>query len=214
LRYVFNKLAPSWYNYRHHSLFNEKLKLLAKRWQKGKLLNLGCAHGPDFVPFKDSFQLYGIDFSNEMLTLAKKYSLKYNFNVELSLGDIRQLPYTNNSFDFAIYIATYHHIKGKSDRLRALCELLRVLRPEGEAFITVWNRCQPKFWFKPKTIYVPWRRQKETFYRYYYLFSYAELEKLVIQAGFQIIRNYTDITGHFPQKYFSRNICMLLKKEI
>ncbi|UCE97292.1 MAG: methyltransferase domain-containing protein [Dehalococcoidia bacterium] len=212
LRDVFNKLAPSWYNYRHHSIFSEELKLLAKRWQEGKLLNLGCAHGPDFVPFKDNFQLYGIDFSNEMLALAQKYSQKYNFNVELSLGNVMQLPYSNNSFNFAISIAIYHHIKGKSERLIALGELLRVLRPEGEAFITVWNRWQPKFWFKPKTIYVPWRRQNETLYRYYYLFSYAELEKLVIQAGFQIIRTYPYDTGHFPQKYFSRNICLLLKK--
>ena len=211
LRDVFNKIAPSWYNYRHHSIFSEELKLLAKRWQKGKLLNLGCAHGPDFIPFKDSFQLYGIDFSMEMLALAQKYSLKYNFNVELSLGDIGQLPYTDHSFDFAISIATYHHIKGKPGRLRALCELRRVLRPEGEAFITVWNRWQPKFWFKPKTIYVPWRRQNETFYRYYYLFSYVELKKLVIQSGFQIIQTFPNYTSHFLQKYFSRNICLLLK---
>ncbi len=214
LRDVFNKIAPSWYNYRHHSIFSKELKILANHWQQGKLINLGCAHGPDFIPFKDSFELYGIDFSIEMLALAQKYSLKYNFNVELTLGDVRQLPYTDNSFDFAISIATYHHLKGESDRLRALCELQRVLRPQGEAFITVWNRWQPKFWFKPKNIYVSWHRQNEIFYRYYYLFSYAELEKLVVQAGFRIIQTFPDNTSHFPQKYFTKNICLVLKNNL
>jgi ubiquinone/menaquinone biosynthesis C-methylase UbiE len=209
---VFNKIAPGWYNYRHHSIFSEELKSLAKRWQKGKLLNLGCAHGPDFIPFKDRFQLYGIDFSKEMLGLARKYALKYDFNAKLSRADVKQLPYSDNSFDFAISIATYHHLESEDDRLRALSELERILKHGGEAFITVWNRWQPKFWFKPKTLYVPWHRQNETLYRYYYLFSYAELEQLAKKVGFVIIRSHPDNTYHFPLKHFSRNICLLLKK--
>ncbi|UCG55567.1 MAG: methyltransferase domain-containing protein [Dehalococcoidia bacterium] len=212
IKYVFNKIASNWYNYRHHSIFSKELKILAQRWQQGKLLNLGCAHGPDFIPFKGRFQFYGIDFSEEMLSLARKYSKKYDFKVKLSLADVRQLPYSDNSFDFAISIATYHHIKGESERLKALNELKRVLKPGGEAFITVWNRWQPKFWLKPKELYVSWHKQNETLYRFYYLFSYAELEKLAIEAGFTLVRSYPDSTYHFFLKHFSRNICLLIKK--
>ncbi|MFH1662467.1 MAG: methyltransferase domain-containing protein [Chloroflexota bacterium] len=212
LKDVFNHIAPGWYNFRHHSIFSEELKVLAERWQNGNLLNLGCAHGPDFLPFKDSFKLYGIDFSDEMLKLARKYSLKFDFNVELSLADVRKLPYPDNSFDWAISVATYHHIKGEQERLEALNELKRILKPGGEAFITVWNRCQPGFWFKPKDLYVPWHKKDKTLYRYYYLFSYAELESLARKAGFKILKSHPESAYNFPLKHFSRNICLLLKK--
>jgi SAM-dependent methyltransferase len=213
LKDVFNQIAPGWYNYRHHSIFTRELNRLAKRWQKGSLLNLGCAHGPDFIPFRDSFKLYGVDFSDEMLRLARKYSLKFNFNVELTLADVLQLPYPDNLFDWAISVATYHHIKGEQERLKALNELKRVLKPGGEVFIAVWNRWQPGFWFKPKELYVPWHKKDKILYRYYHLFSYAELEKLSIKAGFKIIQSHPESAYHFPLKHFSRNICLLLKKD-
>lgn len=212
LKDVFNQIAPGWYNYRHHSIFNEELKMLAERWQKGKLLNLGCAHGPDFLPFKDNFKLYGVDFSEEMLGLARKYSLKFSFNVELTLADVRQLPYPDNCFDWAISVATYHHIKGERERLKSLNELKRILKPGGETLITVWNRWQPVFWFKPRELYVPWRKKDKILYRYYHLFSYAELENLARKTGFSIMESYPENAYHFPLKHFSKNICLLLKK--
>lgn len=210
---VFNQIAPGWYNFRHHSIFGKELAVLAERWQKGKLLNLGCAHGPDFLPFRHNFELYGVDFSAEMLSLAKKYSLKYGFDVSLSLADIRCLPYADDTFDWAIAVATYHHIQGEAERQKALSELRRVLKPGGEAFITVWNRWQPGFWLKPREVSIPWRQKDKTLHRYYHLFSYAEMEKMAKNAGFQIIKSFPENAHRFPIKVFSRNICLLVKKE-
>ena len=212
LKGVFNQIASGWYNYRHWSIFTRELETLARRWQQGRLLNLGCAHGPDFLPFKDSFKLYGVDFSAEMLKLALKYSCKFNLDIKLSLADVRYLPYPDNTFDWAISVATYHHIKGKAERVKALNELRRVLKPGGEAFITVWNRWQPRFWLKPKEIYMPWRKKDETLYRYYYLFSYTELEKLAEETGFQVIESFPKSSYHYTIKNFSRNICLIIKR--
>jgi len=210
-REIFDQIAPGWYNFRHWSIFRTELEALAERWQKGKLLNLGCAHGPDFLPFKDGFELYGVDFSAEMLELAEKYARKFGFNVELTLADVRRLPYPDQTFDRAIAVATYHHIRG-GEHQEALAELRRVLKPGGEAFITVWNRGQPRFWFKPKEVAVPWRKKKgETLYRRYYLFSYNELEKLAKKAGFEVIKSFPENAYRFPVKLFSRNICLLVK---
>ena len=113
---VFDQIAPGWYNFRHWSIFRTELEELARRWRKGKLLNIGCAHGPDFLPFKDGFELYGVDFSPEMLGFAEKYAGKFGFKVELTLADARRLPYPNNTFDWAIAIATYHHLGRGSTR--------------------------------------------------------------------------------------------------
>ena len=209
---IFNQIAPSWYNFRHWSIFRSELEALAQRWQKGKLLNIGCAHGPDFLPFEGSFDLYGVDFSTEMLKFARKYSQKFQFAVNLSLADASHLPYPDETFDWAISVATYHHIKGKKERQAALNELRRVLKPGGEAFITVWNRWQPRFWFSGKEVAIPWRTKGKTLERYYYLFSYPELEGLVKKAGFQLLKSFPESSYRFPIKTFSRNICLLVKK--
>lgn len=210
-REVFDQIAPSWYNYRHWSIFQAELEALARRWQKGSLLNVGCAHGPDFLPFKDGFKLYGVDFSAEMLKFAEKYAQKFGFDVELKLADVRRLPYPDDNFDWAIAVATYHHLGGGEHR-EALKELKRVLKPGGEAFITVWNRGQPRFWFKPKELKVPWKKKSRTLYRDYYLFSYNELEKVAREAGFEVLRSFPESAYRFPLKAFSRNICLLVKK--
>jgi len=209
---VFDQIAPSWYHFRHWSIFRRELETLAKRWRRGKLLDIGCAHGPDFLPFKDSFELYGVDFSSEMLKLAQKYARKFDFPVSLTLADVGSLPYADETFDWAISVATYHHIKGKEKRLNALLELRRVLKAGGEAFITVWNRWQPKFWFRGKEIEVPWRTKDKTLYRYYYLFSYPELERLVKKAGFTVLKSFPESRYRFPLKFFAKNICLLVRK--
>ena len=210
---IFDQIAPGWYNFRHWTIFRSELEALAQRWQKGKLLNIGCAHGPDFLPFKDGFELYGVDFSPEMLKLARKYSQKFNFDVNLQVADARHLPYADNAFDWAISVATIHHIKGKEEQQAALAEMRRVLKPGGEAFITVWNRWQPRFWFSGKEVAVPWRTKDKTLYRYYYLFSYPEIERLVKKAGFKLLEAYPENSYHFPIKFLSRNVCLLVKKE-
>ena len=210
-REVFDQIASSWYNFRHWSIFRKELEALAQRWQRGRLLNIGCAHGPDFLPFRQGFDLYGVDFSTEMLKFARKYSQKFGFAVNLTLADVCHLPYPDETFDWAISVATYHHIRGKEQQT-ALNELRRVLKPGGEAFITVWNRWQPRFWFSRREVAVPWRQKDKTLHRYYYLFSYPELEKLVKKAGFEVLKSSPESTFRFPIKFFSRNICLLVRK--
>jgi SAM-dependent methyltransferase len=209
---IFNQIAPGWYNLRHWSIFRSELEVLAQRWQQGNLLNIGCAHGPDFLPFRENFRLYGIDFSGEMLKFAQKYAGKFDFTVNLLLADAGYLPFGDEAFDWAISVATYHHIRGKEKRQAALSELRRVLKPGGEAFITVWNHWQPRFWFSGREVAVPWRTKDEILERYYYLFSYRELERLVKQAGLQVLESFPESSYHYPIKFFSRNICLLVGK--
>jgi tRNA (uracil-5-)-methyltransferase TRM9 len=210
-REVFDEIAGSWYRLRHWSRFTKELEETASRWHKGKLLNIGCAHGPDFLPFKDNFELWGVDFSAQMVRLAQKYATKFDFKVNLTVADAISLPYPDNTFDWAIAVATYHHIQGDKQRQKAFHELRRVLKPGGEAFITVWNRWQPNFWLKGKEVNMPWKSRGKILYRYYYLFSYPELRSLLNHVGFEIIRMFPEKSYRFPLKFFSRNICALIK---
>jgi tRNA (uracil-5-)-methyltransferase TRM9 len=212
MRDTFDQIAPGWYNFRHWSIFRPELEALAGRWQQGRIINIGCAHGPDFLPFREGFELHGVDFSTRMLNNAKKYAKKFEFSVRLVEADVRNLPYAGEAFDKAIAVATYHHIGDKEGRLKAMQELWRVLKPGGEAFITAWNRWQPGFWFSSRDIQVPWRTGDRILYRYYHLFSYGELEKLVKQAGFEVLKSSPESAYRFPLKGFSRNICILVRK--
>jgi tRNA (uracil-5-)-methyltransferase TRM9 len=211
-REVFDQIAPGWYGFRHWTIFRRELEELAVRWRGGRLLNVGCGHGPDFLPFREKLALYGMDFSYQMLNFARQYAEKFGLGINLVLADAVYLPFADDAFDWAISVATYHHIRGSQERLAALRELRRVLKPGGEAFITVWNRYQPGFWFKGKETLVPWRTKETTLYRYYYLFSYGELEKLARQAGFKLLRTFPESSYHFPVRLFSRNICLLVRK--
>ncbi len=208
---VFDRIAPSWYNFRHHSIFTRELEELAQRWHTGKLLNIGCGHGADFLPFKESFELHGVDFSPQMLKMAEKYAAKYCFNVNLKEAETTAFPYPDGYFEWAIAVANYHHLDTKEDRQKAFAELKRVLKPGGEAFVTVWNHGQPHFWFKPKDLMVPWRQKEETLQRYYHLFSYGEFGALARGAGFEILKSFPESSYKLPVKFWSRNICLLLK---
>jgi len=212
-REVFDQIAESWYRVRHWPLLKEDLDVLAARWQNGKLLNVGCAHGPDFLPFSEGFELWGVDSSAAMLRQGIKYSTKFKLYVNLAAADALSLPFADDAFDWAISVATYHHIKGEDEREKAFVELKRVLKPEGEAFLTVWNHGQPRFWFKSKEQQVPWRLKEKTVYRYYHLFSYRELRKLLVKTGWEIIAMSAEKSYHFPMRNYSRNICALIKKQ-
>lgn len=208
----FDDIAAGWYNFRHYTIFGYELTSLAERWVGGKLLNAGCGHGADFIPFKGRFHLFGIDLSSEMLKYARKYAAKHEFTVELTQADIRSLPFPDNYFDNIIAVASFHHIKGRPEQIKALQELKRVLRPEGELFLTVWNARQPKFWCTRRDTFIPWRTGSKIVNRFYHLFTYGEIKILLRRAGFEILLVHPESNYKGLFKYFSRNICVLIKK--
>jgi ubiquinone/menaquinone biosynthesis C-methylase UbiE len=46
-------------------------------------------------------------------------------------GDARTLPVTDNSYDVALLLGPLYHLLDREDRLRALREAARVVRPGG-----------------------------------------------------------------------------------
>jgi SAM-dependent methyltransferase len=208
---VFDEIAPSWYNYRHHTIFRKELEGLAAEWPGGRLLNLGCGHGADFLPFCGKFELYGVDFSTGMLGQAVRFAAKFQFSADLVAADICSLPFADSSFDFAISVATYHHLR-THDRLAAFLELRRVLKPGGLAFVTVWNRWQPRFWTGRQEIMAPWRTKDKILYRYYNLFTYGSLARAARESGLRVARLSPESSYRLPLPWFSRNICLLVEK--
>lgn len=210
-RSAFDRIAGSWYRVHHRTRFRWELEGLAGRWRGGRLINIGCGHGPDFEPFRAGFELHGLDFSAGMLAMARRFAEKNCLTLNLVQADARYLPYADGVFDWAIAIATYHHIHGVEARRRALEELGRVIKPGGEAFITVWNRNQPRFESGGTDIVVPFRVGNEVVPRYYHLYTFNELEKALKEAGLKVLRLGPESSFQGEVREHSRNICALVR---
>jgi ubiquinone/menaquinone biosynthesis C-methylase UbiE len=203
---AWNAIAKIWKGYRQkpwrdvEGLLNPILKS-----KKGKILDIGCGSGRNLLPFAQAgFDCYGTDFSEEMLMHAVDFCKQNKIKLKLKYGWAQRIPFPTNSFDYALSIALIHNLK-KEDHLHALKEIYRILKPDGKAVITAWNKFNPKFWkflFK-KEQFVPWKINEKTYWRYYYFFSFFELKNLIKRAGFKIIKQ---------SSVFARNIAFVVKK--
>lgn len=53
-----------------------------------------------------------------------------------------QLPFRSSTADFCICIAVIHHLATEQRRIHAIGEIVRILRPGGQALIYVWAKNQ------------------------------------------------------------------------
>ena len=142
---VWNALAKSWHGYRQKPWKDVEKLMSSFIKKKGKILEIGCGNCRNLLDFaKAGFECYGIDFSEEMLKQAAVFAKQNNIKLKLKYGWAQNIPFPKNSFDYALSIATIHHLK-KEDHLRALKAMFRILKPDGIAVITAWNHLNPKF---------------------------------------------------------------------
>jgi len=105
---------------------------------RGKILDCG-AGGP--VPplalfHRHGFETWGIDVSDEQLDRARQFCVEHEIDAHLRAGDMRQLPFEGESFDYVYEHYSICHL-GKRDTAQAVGEMYRVLKPGGLAFLGV-----------------------------------------------------------------------------
>ena len=145
---------------------------------KGSIIgDIGCGNGKNMLYRKDCLN-YGCDFSESLV----KICLQKNLNV--ICGDILDIPYKNDSFDYTICIAVIHHLSTVEKRKKAIEELERVTKKGGKILVLVWafeQEEQSRRKFTTQEIFVDWRDKQQNLLgkRYYYVFQKNELESLV-----------------------------------
>lgn len=105
-----------------------------KKREKVKILDVGCGTGAaTWYLSREGFSAFGIDGSESGIRAAKKRfkgeKLKGNFIV----GDIANLPYSDNTFDCAIDIVAIQH-NNLASRNRIISKIYRTLKPGGKIF--------------------------------------------------------------------------------
>jgi len=96
------------------------------------VLDAGCGNGKNIKFFQNKTNIAGVDKSSSLVNLCQQKG--YN----VIQGDILQLPYENNTFDYIICIAVVHHLDSEEKRISAIKEMVRVLKPNGKLLITCW----------------------------------------------------------------------------
>ncbi|MEM9445676.1 MAG: ubiquinone/menaquinone biosynthesis methyltransferase [Verrucomicrobiota bacterium] len=116
---------------------------LLQKVQDAKPLNvLDLATGSGDVALglqSKNIQTVGADFCYPMLAQAQKKKCHH-----LLLADAHQLPFKENCFDCITVAFGFRNFTRKPQALR---EMLRVLRPNGQAFILEFS--QPNKWIRP-----------------------------------------------------------------
>jgi len=109
------------------------------RWkQKGfrSILDLGCGLGRHSLLFaQHGFDVTSLDLSPSGLRRLNDAARQLDLPIVTVLGDVRSLPFEGDSFDGILAYHSIYHVD--SDGMTAaMSELRRVLRPEGETFLT------------------------------------------------------------------------------
>ena len=139
--------------------------------------DIGCGNGKNMLYKKDCLN-YGCDFSKSLVNIC----LQKNLNV--ICGDILDIPYKTDSFDYTLCIAVIHHLSTIEKRKKAIEELERVTKKGGKILVLVWAFEQEKDSrrkFTTQENFVDWRDKQQNLLgkRYYYVFQKNELESLV-----------------------------------
>lgn len=102
----------------------------------GTLLDAGCGTGRllgEVARHAPALQLHGFDRSPEMLDQARQ---RLGAGRSLGLADSAALPLADESFDFVVSASSLHY---QVDKLAALREFHRVLKPGGRLLLTDWD---------------------------------------------------------------------------
>jgi ubiquinone/menaquinone biosynthesis C-methylase UbiE len=201
---AWNAIAPKWNDFRQRPIpeIGIQLKRLAEEWKPGKILDIGCGNCRNLIPFEyNDFDCYGIDFSEEMLKCAMEYGKKHELKIKIKQAFATELPFPEQYFNYILCISLLHHLN-EQERIKALREIKRVLKPNGKAVIAVWNKLQKRFFLKKKDICIPWHVGNVAYQRYYHPFTSFELKRLLKKEGFKILSS----------NIFGRNLIFVVEK--
>lgn len=125
----------------------------------------GCGNGKNIKYFQDKCNIIGFDNCTKLIQICKNKG----FNVIYS--DILDIPFDNNTFEYVICIAVIHHLDSEEKHIKAINELMKILKKDGKLLITLWayesDDYSKKKKFKKGHNYINFDKNE----RYYYIYD-------------------------------------------
>jgi ubiquinone/menaquinone biosynthesis C-methylase UbiE len=117
---------------RQMGLFDRVLFAGGREWAcskaEGDVLEIAVGTGRNLAHYPPGVKLRAIEFSPEMLAIAKQRAEELGAEVDLRLGDAQELEFEDESFDTVVLTLALCTIP---DDRKAASEVWRVLRPGG-----------------------------------------------------------------------------------
>lgn len=130
VRRIMDKEAPRYD--RQMNFFDRVLFTGGREWAclgvEGEVLEIAVGSGRNLPVYPKGTSLKAIEFSPEMLKLAKERAAELGSDADLRLGDAQALEFPDESFDTVVCTLALCTIP---DPARAVSEAYRVLRPGG-----------------------------------------------------------------------------------
>ncbi len=125
----------------------------AEKWHgegRTRLLDLGCGLGRHSILFDSrGFKVTAIDLSEYGVNHLREWQKKNGVNFRAVVGDMKKLPFADNSFDciYSYHVITHSDTEGVK---QIMSEIHRVLKPGGEIYFDLlskaaWHFRQPEF---------------------------------------------------------------------
>ena len=171
---VFDKYYMDYDNwfFKNELAYKAELNLIRKLIPKGKGLEIGVGTGRFAIPFGIQ---EGVEPSNKMAEIAKEEG------ISVVKGVAENLPYDDNSFDFALLVTTICFV---DDPLKTLKEARRVIKSNGYIIIGFVDR--------ESLIGQEYEKYKDKskFYRSAIFYSPKQIEDFLKKSGFIQIVSY------------------------
>lgn len=157
-----------------------------KYLEKGsKILEGGCGRGDKVYALKaNGFDAFGIDYAEETVQKINKAAPE----LDVTLDDVRQLKFDDNSFDGYWSLGVIEHFYDGYDSIAL--EMKRVIRPNGFLFMTVPSMSPLRKLKSFFSLYPVYKESKETKNGFY---QFALSPKSVIDhftnLGFELIEH-------------------------
>jgi len=104
-----------------------------------KVLEIGCGMGTDSVEYaKNGAKVTAIDIGEDQINLTKlNFKLRNLQYDEITTGNVENLKFKDETFDLVYCFGVIHHTVEIS---KAIDEIFRVLKNDGEAIIMIYAR--------------------------------------------------------------------------
>ncbi len=139
----YTEMGADWLSrMKDNAITESELSYLTKILKNGStILDLACGYGRLSIPIAEhGYTVYGVDITPVFIEKATQEAKERNLNVEFKIGDMRNIPYPDASFDYVICMwNAFSELSTEQVQITVINEIYRVLKKTGLAIIEMRN---------------------------------------------------------------------------